>query len=380
MQSYRIAIVGAGCAGLSLAWHLLDAGIEPNDIVLFDPRTSYTRDRTWCFFDVVKHPFEAQIDHRWHRWRVRASGAGSWIERSAPGLHYAHLPADAFYEAVRNRLAETGVSLRLGVRVGRVRSEPGQAIVSTDQGSVAASLVFDSRPARGEASGEVSLLQHFTGWTVETDEPRFDPEVATLMDFQPSDADGIHFFYELPFDAHSALIEATWFSLGPARPGQHQRALEQRLGGVPHRVRYTESGVIPMTTADFPSRWSERVIPIGLAGGMAKPSTGYAFLTIQAFSAELARRTALTDVPNPPPPRPWSARAQDRLFLQYLVRHQEDAPKAIVGLFERLPPDVLARFLNDRVTPSESLSVMAAMPVLTMGAELLRSPRTWLRP
>jgi len=372
----RYVIVGAGCAGLSLAWHLLDAGTDPRELIVIDARIGYTRDRTWCFFDVEPHPFEALITHRWDRWRVRAGG--DWIERSAPRTSYAYLPADAFYRAVLARLDEAGVDLRLGVEVGSVTSGDRDALVQTSQGPIRAEAVFDSRPPVGRDPSEVSLLQHFTGWEVRCEAPRFDPDVATLMDFPLERDQGLHFYYELPFDRHTALIEATWFDDGPIDPAAHRAALERRLEGVRFEVRHTETGVIPMTSTPFERRIG-RVYPIGLAGGMAKPSTGYAFLAIQRYSAALAARLAREPLPEPPELRSWLTRAQDHVFLSYLARHPDEAHEVIIGLFERVDPGRLARFLNDRVTPAESLRVMLATPIPTMTNELLRSSRLWLR-
>lgn len=377
-RRFDIAIIGAGCAGLSLAWHLLDAGVEGSRIVLVDPRTDYRRDRTWCFFDVWPHPFESLVSHRWSRWRVRADGP--WVERSAPGVSYGHLPSDRFYAATRNRLETAGVELRLGVRAGAVDESSSQARVHTDASPIDATLVFDSRPASpGGPSAEVSLLQHFEGWEVRCAADVFDPAVATLMDFAVPQDRGIHFLYVLPFDRRSALVEATWFSPEVHDWTIHAAALERHLDGVAHEIVHRERGVIPMTSAPFASRWGRRVYPIGLAGGLAKPSTGYAFVDIQRFSAEMARRVVREPLPEPPSPRPWMSTMQDRVFLSYLSRYPERAPGSMVGLFERLPAELVARFLHDRVTRAERLRVMRAMPLFDMSGELVRAAPLWLR-
>lgn len=376
-ERFDIAIAGAGCAGLSLAWHLLDAGIEGRRLVLVDPRTTYGRDRTWCFFDVWPHPFERLATHRWSRWRVRAKGP--WVERAAPSITYAHLPSDAFYAATRARLAEAGVEVRLGVRAGAVDESASTARLETDAGPIDADLIFDSRPPLGRPAGDVTLLQHFEGWEVEVDEDRFHPGVATLMDFAVPQDRGVHFLYVLPFDARSALVEATWFSTEVHEPSVHRAALERALDGVEYRVRHRERGVIPMSSAAFPRRIGRRVYPIGIAGGHAKPSTGYAFLDIQRCAAAMARRVRDAPLPEPPAPRPWLSAFQDAVFLSYLERHPEKAGEAIVGLFDRLPADLVPRFLHDEVSAAERLRVMRAMPWSTMTGELIRSAPTWLR-
>ena len=68
-------IAGAGCAGLSLAVQLASQARRRRRpcprIVVVEPRTAYRRDRTWCYWRFVDHPFQAAVTRRWHRWRVR---------------------------------------------------------------------------------------------------------------------------------------------------------------------------------------------------------------------------------------------------------------------------------------------------------------------
>ncbi len=374
---FDVAIVGAGCAGRSLAWHLLDAGFDGRRMVLVDPRARFDRDRTWCFFEVWPHAFEALVSHRWSRWRVRADGP--WVERTAPPLWYAHLPADAFYAATTERLERAGVELRLGVAAGAVDDGAAAARVETGAGPIDAAVVFDSRPPLGRPSGEVTLVQHFEGWEVEVEQDRFPRDVATLMDFAVPQDHGVAFTYVLPFDRRRALVEATWFSSSVPEPAVHHAALERALEGSCYHIRRRERGVIPMTTASFPRRVGRRVYPIGLAGGLAKPSTGYAFVDIQRYAVAMARRLRETRLPDPPPLRPAMSRFQDQVFLSYLDRHPSEATRALVGLFERLPAELVPRFLHDRVTAAERLRVMSAMPLRRMTSAVVRSAPIWLR-
>ncbi|MEN9840019.1 MAG: hypothetical protein RL177_1498, partial [Bacteroidota bacterium] len=47
----RIAIAGAGAAGLSLALRLVRSGIPDLELTLIDRAFSAVSDRTWCFWD-----------------------------------------------------------------------------------------------------------------------------------------------------------------------------------------------------------------------------------------------------------------------------------------------------------------------------------------
>lgn len=375
--------LGAGVAGLSLAFHLAERGLRGRRLVLVDPRTSYDNDRTFCFWNVVAHPFEDLVSHRWARWRVRADRE---IVRGAPGLEYQHLPARAFYDRALARLEEAGVELRLGGRVGEVIDEGGRVRVETESGPIRASIGFDSRPVRytrGRA-GDITLLQHFEGWHVRLDAPRFhDPGAATLMDFRVRQDEGIHFFYVLPYSAREALVEATWFGgsvLGDEEYAAHlTRYMQRELGATRWELVRRERGAIPMSTRVPDPRPSPRIYRLGLAGGMAKPSTGYAFQAIQRFSRELAARLDDELLPAPPPPRPWRSVTLDRIFLSYLERHPCRAPGLFRDLFDRVEPELLARFLSDEASGSECLRVMSALPFAPFTLETFRSTRLWLR-
>src|SRR5690606_34044503 len=124
---------------------------------------------------------------------------------------------------------------------------------------------------------------------------------------------------------------------------------------------------------------SPRVLRIGLAGGLARPATGYAFLAIQRHARALARRLRETEVPAPPRVRSRRTVALDRIFLSHLARHPEAAPSLFVRLFDRVPPDTLARFLSEEGSIADEARVMAALPPLPFAREALLSARLWLR-
>ncbi len=387
----EIAILGGGCAGLSLATHLTaDRGPRRARVVVLEARRDYTRDRTWCFWPVEPHPFTDAVSHRWARWEVLDQGRR--VRRGSPHLPYVQIPADAFYARARERIdAAPAVDLHLGVDVRRVDDRGDHVALDTSGGPLRVAHVFDTRPplapAAASAVAEVTLLQHFVGWEVVADRPAFDPEVVTLMDFSVPQRDGLHFVYVLPYAADRALVEATYFTPALLPEATYERALRDylgdRLGVGAFEVVLRERGVIPMTTAPPALRQSPRVHNLGLRGGAAKASTGYAFLAIQRSAAELARRLAIARpgaLIDPPEPRPALAVAMDRVFLSHLERHPERAPALFVDLFERLPPDLLIRFLSDRATPAECLRVMASTPLAAMTREVLRSRARWLRP
>lgn len=382
-----VIIAGAGLSGLSLAVALLDAGLpEDARIVLVDPRETLSgADRTWCFFDLVPHAFESAITHRWSRWRVR-NGAAE-VLRSAPGIAYCTIPGERFYELALERLAAAGqrIELVLGVTVEHLEDRGAHVDVHTSAGVLRARLAMDSRPPSltraAAADRDVNLLQHFRGRVVRSTEPVFEADTATLMDFDVSQAEGIHFIYVLPFDAHTALVESTFFTERPLPDAVYEAAIDtwlaRRRPGVVFQTISHESGVIPMTTEPFDAWPSPRIVRIGTAGGHVKPSSGYAFLAVQRFVREFAPRVVsalrVDGCAEPPAARSPRTTALDTIFLSYLRSRPERAPDTFYRLFERVPPAVLARFLSDTGTLADDLTVMRTSDSPRLALEAIRA-------
>lgn len=382
-----VIIAGAGLSGLSLAVGLLDAGL-PDDarILLLDPREMLSgEDRTWCFFDLLPHAFDAAITHRWNHWRVR-NGADE-VVRSAQGIAYCRIPGERFYELALGRLAAAGprVEIRRGVTVENLYSRGEHVDVHTGTETLRGRLAMDSRPpslTRAPDDGhDVNLLQHFRGRVLRSTQPVFEADTATLMDFDVSQEHGIHFIYVLPYDAHTALVESTFFTGGLLPDAVYESAIEnwlaRRRPGVVFQTISHESGVIPMTTAPFDPWPSPRVVRIGTAGGHVKPSSGYAFLGVQRFVRDFAPRVVSAlragGCAEPPAVRNPRTTALDTIFLSYLRSCPDRAPATFYRLFERVPPGVLARFLSDEGTLADDLTVMRRSDSPRLALEAIRA-------
>ncbi|MBC8135439.1 MAG: hypothetical protein H8F28_06070, partial [Fibrella sp.] len=225
---YKYIILGAGCAGLSLCWYLLEAGVR-DPILILDRKTDFGNDRTWCFWDTEPTPFTHLATHRWDTWAVRWSDGGSDIRASSPATPYVRLRGADFYAAVLARIgAHTNVTVRLGVSItGGYRDEPGGVRVPTGVGDFHGEILFDAL-ALGSPRfpvahpGDVTFLQQFFGQTIQTESDVFDPQTVTLMDFARPRAmaktdTAIRFMYLLPISSREALVENTL--LLPTRGG-----------------------------------------------------------------------------------------------------------------------------------------------------------------
>jgi lycopene beta-cyclase len=376
----EVLIAGAGCAGLSLAVHLLD--VDPElDILLLDPRESHGRDRTWCFWSGPDHPFEDAVRRSWSQWRV-VTASGS-VEHASQSVAYRCIPADAFYRLALERVERAPKArLRRGVSVERFRPAAEGVTATTSAGEFTARRAFDGRPPTPPRvpPGEIHWLQHFVGLEVETARPAFDPSMATLMDFRVMDGDDIRFMYVLPLDDRRALVEDTFFG-GEVRPEEEYvdaigRYIREHLGVGEWVERHRERGAIPMSTVAAPASPLSRVTPIGVRAGLARPATGYAFLAIQRHSRRIALHVACAGLEPPlPPGRPYRRAMAflDRVFLAYLDRRPREAPELFRRMFEGVDPESMARFMFDGGSGSDRIALMRSLPAAPLVGQTLRS-------
>lgn len=359
-----VAILGGGCAGLSLAVAL--ARFAPHlRVQVLESRREYKRDRTWCFWNTEHHPFESCVARTWSRWCVRRDDKVA-VQQSRR-YRYQCIPGDRFYDFAQERIsAAQNQELRLGVSVASLWHAGDGVHIETSEGSLLAGRVFDSRPSLSHSTK--GMLQRFTGWYVRTNSPCFDAETVELMDFQPADVPGrTTFFYTLPFSATEAMVEATYLDLPALPPAYAEIDLAQRLdrmtAGRGYQVLFKEHGTLPMRFEPVISGGAsdDRVTRIGTLGGRVKPSSGYAFLRIQRQSRAIARALAR----NAPVPRhyePGIYAALDRVFLRALQAHPAAAPHYFFRLFQLAPPDALIRFLSEDGGLLETFQIVRALP------------------
>lgn len=198
LKKYEYVILGAGCAGLSLCYYLLEAGVtEP--VLILDQKAGFADDRTWCFWDVEPTPFSHLAAKRWNTWTLQA--AGSTVEQNTGRYPYQCITAADFYEHVLNRISSfENVSLHLGETVASCKEYGGETFVRTDQGTYTGRYVFDGRglspnsptfeKARSQA---VWMPQKFLGLRLRSRKPVFDPDRCRLMDFSVSQQRGLRF-------------------------------------------------------------------------------------------------------------------------------------------------------------------------------------------
>lgn len=369
-----VAIVGAGGAGLSLLVQLALRGPSGLRVALIDPVQRAGNDRTWCFWDDGSSDVEAAVCRSWQHIQLMDTSGRSRSLDLRP-MRYVMVRSADFYR-LADQAAEQLGAVRLMAEVQSVRDGVDAAVVHTAQGDVGARWVFDSRPAPPERPGATTLLQHFRGWVVSTQQDTFEAELATLMDFStPQPGRGLSFGYCLPIDNRRALLEYTEFSPQVLTSPAYDIALSGYAERVLGRVGLTradvvveevENGVIPMSDARFTRAVGRRIFRLGTAGGATRGSTGYTFSAMQRQARHVATALAQGRTPVPPAAYPARHRWMDSVLLRALDQGLVDGPAFLLRLFERNPAPWVLRFLDGLSSPVEELAVMRSAPMPAM--------------
>ncbi|GIV39230.1 MAG: lycopene cyclase [Thermonema sp.] len=361
-KSYDYIIIGAGAAGLSLAYELSrHPALCQKRVLLIDNQKKEQNDRTWCFWTTGTPPFQEIVYRQWQQLAFH-SQYGSRSFSIAPFRYYMIRGID-FYRYCFEHLAPA-----VEFCVGEVaEATPAGEVRLSDGRRFQAQWIFDSRYRLPQKPAELPypfLLQHFKGYVLRSKRPCFDASTATLMDFRIEQAGESRFMYILPFSPTEALVEFTVFgkALLPPAAYDHQlkQYIEQHYGELPgFEIKEEEFGVIPMAAQGF-RHTKGALVPIGTAAGCAKGSSGYAFLFIQKHCKQII--AALARGQTPPDYRPpWRFHRYDRIFLDVLFHKRMEGDALFSKLFLQLPPQQILRFLIEESSLMDELSVIYAL-------------------
>ncbi|MBX0328402.1 lycopene cyclase [Oscillochloris sp. ZM17-4] len=376
MHDFDSIIAGGGAAGLSLAYHLGQAGLRNHRVLLIDQVRKEQNDRTWCFWEVGDGPFEAAVSHRWEQLSVHSDRRSQHLA-IAP-YRYKLIQGRDFYRFMDRWLDAQPTITRLLGRVEAIDDRADGVAMRVDGQVITGDWAFTSIPPPPSAQpGTITLLQHFKGWVITTPDPVFDPQVATLMDFRVEHDRAVRFVYVLPYDAHTAMIEDTSFSPAVRPQADYdaglRRYIREQLGVTRYAIQHVEYGVIPMTDAPFRLRPSPHVMTIGTAGGMTKASTGYTFQRIQRQSRRIAAQLRATGQPFFVERGGRRHALMDSVLLDVLNTGHARTNDVFPQLFRRNSPQRVLRFLDEESTLREDLALMATVDIPAFLAGTLRT-------
>jgi lycopene beta-cyclase len=362
MERYDIVIVGAGCAGLSLMYQLLNSSFKNSSILLIEPDTSIPN-KTWCYW--AEAPLPIHPKEQAHSWdQISLELANQKISKDLGALKYFHLSSKDFYNSIFELISRHPNVSVLNDQAIEISQVANQAKIKTKNGrTLESALVFDSRLPQ-EAHKDPALKQIFLGWRIQVDQPTFNPGQITLMDILPSES-SFEFFYILPFSSTEALVEFTTYS--KSRPSETFLAekietyLKSKFDLKDYQVSYKENGVIPMSTRIASKNLSETIIPIGTAAGWIKASTGYGFWNIQKNCQQLVQAMEKRESPSNQKFTSGRFAFYDNILLTIAHRWPGRLQHIFMNLFQTSSAESVLRFLSEETKFGDELRLLSRL-------------------
>ncbi len=366
---YDYIIGGAGLAGLTLAWKMLDSGLlENKTLLIIDFDTKTKNDRTWCFW-AQNEPWltELPISKTWETGIIL--GEELALVQDLKPYRYFKIEGVDYYQFILKKIkaAENIEWLQ-----DSILSVDGNIKEITTQTS---KVLFKEFLFKGyflnaelpdlSIDKKYFIWQHFLGWKIKTKEPVFNPEQITYMDMRvPEVANGLSFAYILPESKNEALVEYTLFSAELWEKSDYEKALkdyiEQFLKLKEYEIVEEEYNKIPMTTAQFTKR-EQNIVPIGTMAGTVKPSTGYSFTRNMKHILKIVRnlKHGKNDFSLPSQKR---HQFYDDVMINVLHTGKATGHKVFTDLYKNNHLTLLFKFLDEETTLWEDLKIMNSVP------------------
>lgn len=372
---YDYIIAGAGCAGRSLAVHLLPLLQEKQQtLLLVDISFNHLQNKTWCYWETGTGIFEPIIYQQWDHLSVISQDEKITLDISP--YQYKMIRSADFYAYTQDLLSASPQVTLLSGNINYIGNKDTAASIIIDDREYNARYVFNSLPTtiRQQQRKYSYLLQHFKGWKIKTSQPAFNPSEATLMDFSIPQTTGTEFVYMLPVSEDTAMIEYTVFSATTLQESEYKNKLtayiKHHLGISAFMILEEESGIIPMTDHPFPTT-DRRIIPIGTTGGMTKPSSGYTFNFIQKHCRQITN-AILNNTTDFHLPVARRFELYDGTLLKVLSSNPAAGAGIFTTMFKTSPPQRILRFLDNNSTLLDEYKLFISLPVFTFLKAFIR--------
>lgn len=369
-KRFDLIIAGAGAAGLSLLWRILESDIlKDQTVLLIDQSFQIKNDKTWCFWEKLDLPNPDLIHHSWKEIAVQLKE--NTYSDTLQNYQYNLLRSSDLQSFILKKAEKYSNVTFLETNILDFSSEEETGQVHTSEGIFAAKRVFQSvkqPPNFQNLEVDISLIQHFLGWEIETKRDLFNPNVATIMDFDVPQKNGNTFMYLLPFSSQKALVEYTVFSKKVLEKNEYKKQIADyletnyQIKKSEYSIAREEFGTIPMEDRKYPPWYCNNVLNIGRMAGLPKPSTGYTFSRIQKHSSKIVEALEKGNELPSEPLSPYRFRVYDIMMLYLFEQEPHHSLEVFEKLFSNYGFDLVLQFLAEETTPFQELRILSGMP------------------
>lgn len=345
---YEIIYAGSGLSALLSAYYLIRANKIKGRLLFLDPLDSPLSNKTYSFWSELDDLPVGLIHKSWDKIQI----TNKETQTHQLNEHHYHCIKGATLERwLRNYIStHASVDFKNECYCG-YEEEKDRVKVKTEKSDYQCSFFlnssFDYRNIirRLQEEGQAVLIQYFMGVEIETETDHFDDSSMVLADFSINSSGRYEFGYILPYGKRRALIELV--SDQAVDESKLLFYLNKVLGDTNWHILYNEEGGSLLTRLHFPHRTSKRCINIGMAAGMLKSSTGYAFSNIMRDSQLMAKRYQPGKGWTTLPRRRLIYTVFDRIFLFVIYHRPYEVKELFIMLFEKVDIDTVLSFLHE---------------------------------
>lgn len=360
---YDYVIVGAGAAGIHLLLAMLkDPFFQNRRILILEKNEKKGSEKTWSFWEKGDGKWEQIIRKEWSKAAFITNNHE--LELNLLPYRYKTILEIDFYNWAKKEVKNNPTIDWIQDEVLEIEDK-AIVILKGKKDNYRAHHVFDSRPPLLNTikfQSNITVLQHFKGFFLETEQEVFDPKVFTMMDFRIKHNNSTSFTYVLPFTEKEALIEFTLFTPDLIEDEEYTLYLKQYLknyiGTEQFTIQKVEKGIIPMTTYPFYKFHKEKITNIGTAGGWVKPSSGYSFKNSERNAKKVVENIKRDFYPANGLTNP-RFRFYDRVFLRLLYEKNFLGEELFSDMYMKNKIENIFRFLDEETTVAEELRLIS---------------------
>jgi lycopene beta-cyclase len=366
MKTYGHIIIGCGAAGLSLAYHLSNAGFPGGSILLIDREAKVTNDHAWGYWSKNVQPFD-HIAKRSFK-KIGTNNPSQQIIFDLKHYQYHIIQRTDFESFVKNHLMQFKEVNWLTADINDIKEEKNHCEVQTSKGPFQSEYVFSSLYNEQDIVERSRLFvrQYVKGFVIHTPTNVFNADSLTLFDFNtPQYNNQMRYLTVIPDNENRATVKLTVISQTQPKKEESidklNNYIQHNLHIKDYSVMAEEGGVIPMTDHYFATRHGNRIIKIGIAGGCTKASSGYSFERIQRHTLHLAQLLKDGWPPYSDANSGPRFRFYDQILLDVMIRNAGAGAKIFADLFNKNGPEKVFKFLDEDTLLTEDLRIISTL-------------------
>ena len=357
-SNYDYIIIGAGCAGLSLAYRLVNT--KHKVCILESNESINKKNKLWSFWDTYKTPFNHLVKKKWSELLIKNNSKE--IKINCKKYNYQSIDSHDFNNFILDKINKSSnIEIKFSSNVESIKKIKNKVSLLSGKNIFTCNHIFDSRPKLKN----IFMRQQFFGAYVVAEENIFNINRPIFMDFSNT-LDKFHFNYVLPFTENLALIESTYFSSKKEKKMLDLNYIDEYMNinykGKKYIIEKTEFGSIPMDI-NINSISEKYITKIGSYSGATRASTGYTFINIQKQTDELVKLIPnINNIRAKKNFHPLILRKMDDVFLNIVSENPNYMKNALMILFHSKSHESQIRFLSDAPSILDIFKIILYLP------------------